>query len=68
MKTVLNLALLVGCASAFSPSQQSSKASVSLSATTAELEAMIGPDVECGGKIVSIKIGHVFNLTFPFLL
>ena len=53
MKTVvLNLALLTGCVSAFAP-PQSAKASLSLLATTADLEAMIGPDVECGSKIVS---------------
>jgi hypothetical protein len=52
MKTVFVSLLALGSASAFTPSQRTVRASVAASAT-ADLNGMIGVDIESGKKIVS---------------
>lgn len=51
MKTVLASALLMASASAFAPTQVSSRTTAL--AATAELEGLVGVDIESGKKIVS---------------
>jgi hypothetical protein len=53
MKTAFLTLLAVGSASAFAPSQSVQRNAVSLGAT-ADLEGMVGVDVETGKKIVRI--------------
>jgi len=51
MKTAIVSLLALGSASAFAPSQTASKATQL--AATAELDGLIGTDIETGKKIVS---------------
>lgn len=53
MKTAIFSLLALGGASAFAPSQSAQRSVAPLAATTAELEGMIGTDIENGKKIVS---------------
>lgn len=52
MKTVAFASLIAGVA-AFAPASNTQRKLVSVDANAAELEGMIGVDVETGGKIVS---------------
>ena len=52
MKTAATLVAFLGAANAFAPSSQSSRSSSSLAAI-AELEGMVGVDLETGKRIVS---------------
>jgi hypothetical protein len=56
MKTAFLTLLALGSASAFAPSQSVQRNVVSLGATTAELEGLVGVDVETGKKIVRIVL------------
>jgi hypothetical protein len=59
MKTAAFLAVCVSTASAFAPSQSACRSNVAVSAT-AELEGLIGTDIESGKKIVSLTLPSMF--------
>lgn len=63
MKTAFVSLLALGSASAFAPSQTASKATQL--AATAELDGLIGTDIETGKKIVSCcATGRVYHIMF----